>query len=96
MPPSVELGGRAQHSSLFACKKGSVVLLCRDIKPENVLFGTNMVLKIADLGLAVNLREEPAVTRVGKRHSRLTVYMESCHGCGAVGMQYQHQLGISS
>lgn len=37
----------------------------RDIKPENVLFASSMVLKIADFGLAVNLREEPAVTRVG-------------------------------
>lgn len=51
---------------------------CRDIKPENVLFGNNMVLKIADLGLAVNLREEPAVTRVGKRCSRLTMHMVAC------------------
>lgn len=52
-----------------------VMLPCRDIKPENVLFGSNMVLKIADLGLAVNLREEPAVTRVGKRCSMLATYM---------------------
>lgn len=48
--------------ALLAC---AGLVLCRDIKPENVLFGTNMVLKIADFGLAVNLREEPAVTRVG-------------------------------
>eukprot|EP00775_Hariotina_reticulata_P007638 gene7638-7840_t len=37
----------------------------RDIKPENILFSGDMVLKIADFGLAVNLREERAVTRVG-------------------------------
>ncbi|WIA40877.1 hypothetical protein OEZ86_004542 [Tetradesmus obliquus] len=37
----------------------------RDIKPENVLFSSGMVLKVADFGLAVNLREERAVTRVG-------------------------------
>lgn len=48
---------------LPAC--GWTAVLRRDIKPENVLFGSNMVLKLADLGLAVNLREEPAVTRVG-------------------------------
>lgn len=37
----------------------------RDIKPENLLFTNEMTLKISDLGLAVNLREERAVTRVG-------------------------------
>ncbi|KAF6254945.1 kinase-like domain-containing protein [Scenedesmus sp. NREL 46B-D3] len=36
----------------------------RDVKPENVLFSSSMVLKVADFGLAVNLREERAVTRV--------------------------------
>lgn len=41
-------------------------VLCRDIKPENVLFTSSMVLKMGDFGLAVNLREERAVTRVGE------------------------------
>lgn len=43
-----------------------LLVACRDIKPENILFSSDMVLKLADLGLAVNLLEEPAVTRVGR------------------------------
>ena len=45
--------------------KCTAVLFYRDIKPENVLFASNMVLKVADFGLAVSVREERAVTRVG-------------------------------
>lgn len=52
--------GRTARASL------PVVVCCRDIKPENVLFGSNMVLKLADFGLALSLREETAVTRVGE------------------------------
>ena len=38
----------------------------RDIKPENVLFTRTMQLKICDFGLAIDLREERAVTRAGE------------------------------
>eukprot|EP00195_Chlamydomonas_chlamydogama_P005012 CAMPEP_0202904904 /NCGR_PEP_ID=MMETSP1392-20130828/31716_1 /ASSEMBLY_ACC=CAM_ASM_000868 /TAXON_ID=225041 /ORGANISM="Chlamydomonas chlamydogama, Strain SAG 11-48b" /LENGTH=588 /DNA_ID=CAMNT_0049592773 /DNA_START=178 /DNA_END=1944 /DNA_ORIENTATION=- len=37
----------------------------RDIKPENVLFTRTMALKLCDFGLAIDLREERAVTRAG-------------------------------
>jgi hypothetical protein len=43
-----------------------------------VLFSSSMVLKVADFGLAVNLREERAVTRVGESPTiRHTSYAES-------------------
>jgi hypothetical protein len=37
----------------------------RDIKPENILFSAGMCLKLADFGLAIDLRQERAVTRAG-------------------------------
>jgi len=41
-------------------------IIHRDIKPENILFASNSsCLKLADFGLAIDLREERAVTRAG-------------------------------
>ncbi|GFR50571.1 hypothetical protein Agub_g12845, partial [Astrephomene gubernaculifera] len=37
----------------------------RDIKPENVLFAEGKILKLADFGLAISLKEERANTRAG-------------------------------
>lgn len=46
----------------------SCVYVCRDIKPENILFDEG-ILKVADFGLALNVNEENAVTRAGKWHT---------------------------
>jgi aurora kinase len=37
----------------------------RDIKPENILLSKSMAIKLCDFGLAIDLREERAVTRAG-------------------------------
>eukprot|EP00798_Chlamydomonas_sp_ICE-L_P029957 gene29957-18022_t len=37
----------------------------RDIKPDNVLFMSDLTLKLADFGLAIDLTEERANTRAG-------------------------------
>ncbi len=42
-----------------------VCVCCRDIKPENILFTADMKLKLCDFGLAINMRDERAVTRAG-------------------------------
>ncbi len=44
----------------------------RDIKPENILFADGMVLKVADFGLAIDARQERAVTRAGALHALCT------------------------
>ncbi|PNW75054.1 hypothetical protein CHLRE_12g498650v5 [Chlamydomonas reinhardtii] len=43
----------------------SRAIIHRDIKPENILFNKAMCLKLGDFGLAIDLREERAVTRAG-------------------------------
>ncbi len=40
-------------------------MLHRDLKPENILFTRNMTFKLCDFGLAIDLRDERAVTRAG-------------------------------
>jgi serine/threonine protein kinase len=41
-------------------------IMHRDIKPENILFvKSSMCLKLADFGLAIDLKRERAVTRAG-------------------------------
>ncbi len=43
----------------------SPLAACAAAQPENILFTKNMVLKLGDFGLAIDLREERAVTRAG-------------------------------
>jgi serine/threonine protein kinase len=49
----------------------------RDIKPENVLFTRSMQLKICDFGLAIDLREERAVTRAGENCLWIDLYLHT-------------------
>ncbi len=54
---------------------------CRDIKPENVLFTSDRILKVADFGLAIDLTEEHAVTRagtLGELHELIDKQMPGC------------------
>eukprot|EP00198_Chlamydomonas_reinhardtii_P002274 XP_001691610.1 WNK protein kinase [Chlamydomonas reinhardtii] len=54
------------HSLTFAALwLGVVGILHRDLKPENILFTRNMTFKLCDFGLAIDLRDERAVTRAG-------------------------------
>ncbi|KAG1676372.1 hypothetical protein FOA52_001167 [Chlamydomonas sp. UWO 241] len=40
-------------------------IMHRDIKPENILFSRDMVLKLGDFGLAIDIGQEKPVTRAG-------------------------------
>jgi len=51
-----------------------VVCVCRDIKPENILFDES-ILKVADFGLALNTNEEHAVTRAGEKFHKFHNWM---------------------
>ncbi|PNH06396.1 putative spindle assembly checkpoint kinase [Tetrabaena socialis] len=54
-------------------------ILHRDIKPENILFTRNMTFKLCDFGLAIDLRDERAVTRAG-----LAAKLGAGQGAGAL------------
>lgn len=40
-------------------------LIHRDIKPENIVLGSDLQLKLADFGLAINVNQERPLSRVG-------------------------------
>jgi hypothetical protein len=52
-------------------------ILHRDLEPENILFTRNMTFKLCDFGLAIDLRDERAVTRAGVSEYK------GGQGCGA-------------
>ena len=55
--------GRALLSALGACHARGVVH--RDVKPENLLFDGSGTIKLADLGLALDLQELRRLTQTG-------------------------------
>ena len=67
----------------------------RDIKPENILFARSadgrLTLKLADFGLAIDLRAEAAVTRAGTLD-----YMAPEVGCCCVCCVWGGGRGASS
>lgn len=69
--PHLTHGVRAVAHSVVCCRclpqyLHTRAIIHRDIKPENILFADHgSCLKLADFGLAIDLREERAVTRAG-------------------------------
>lgn len=66
-PETIPVGLQSPTTALTcACPGTFSCSMHRDIKPENVLFTKSMQLKLADFGLALDMREERAVTRAGE------------------------------
>lgn len=66
-PETIPLSLQSPRTALTCARPGAFCCsMHRDIKPENVLFTKSMQLKLADFGLALDMREERAVTRAGE------------------------------